>query len=180
MNNLSGYMQDANRKLTVDKQYPVCYLDEKWFQRMEVEKFDVFPQAETDTVLPNWVNGIVYGYIKFDDATHNYFMRSKQGNKLKGGYLALGARRDIAFDAFQTRGLDKEIEELMQKRIDLEGRPAIEATLKAVKEDTINYVEKYAGLSPVELDRVSVEDPAYKMVSDKLIEEIEYIESLEL
>ena len=107
-------------------------------------------------------------------------MRSKQGNKLKGGYLALGARRDIAFDAFQTRGLDKEIEELMQKRIDLEGRPAIEATLKAVKEDTINYVEKYAGLSPVELDRVSVEDPAYKMVSDKLIEEIEYIESLEL
>ena len=180
VNNLSGYMQDANRKLTVDKQYPVCYLDEKWFQRMEVEKFDVFPQAETDTVLPNWVNGIVYGYIKFDDATHNYFMRSKQGNKLKGGYLALGARRDIAFDAFQTRGLDKEIEELMQKRIDLEGRPAIEATLKAVKEDTINYVEKYAGLSPVELDRVSVEDPAYKMVSDKLIEEIEYIESLEL
>ena len=179
VNNLPGYMQDANRKLTVEKQYPVCYLDEKWFQRMEVEKFDIFPQAETDTVLPNWVNGIVYGYVKFDEATHNYYMRSRQGNKLKGGYLSLGARRDIAFDAFQTRGLDKEIEEIMQKRIDLEGRPAIEAILKAVKEDTINYVEKYAGLSPVELDRVSVEDPAYKMVSDKLIEEIEYIEGLE-
>ena len=179
VNNLSGYMQDANRKLIVEKQYPVCYLDEKWFQRMEVEKFDIFPQDETDTVLPNWVNGIVYGYIKFDEATHNYYMRSKQGNKLKGGYLALGARRDVAFDAFQTRGLDKEIEEIIQKRIDQEGRPAIEAKLKAIKDDTINYVEKYAGLSPIELDRVSVEDPAYKMVSDKLIEEIEYIEGLE-
>jgi len=178
--NLPGYMQDANRKLTFEKQYPVCYLDEKWFQRMEVEKFDIFPQAETDTVLPNWVNGIVYGYIRYDEDTKNYYMRSKQGNRLRGGYLALGARRDIAFDAFQTRGLDKEIEELIQKRIDQEGRPAIEAILKAIKDDTINYVDKYAGLSPVELDRVSVEDPAYKMVSDKLIEEIEYIESLEL
>ena len=180
VNNLPGYMQDANRKLNVEKQYPVFYLDEKWFQRMEVEKFDIFPQAETDTVLPNWVNGIVYEYIKYDEGMHNYYMRSKQGNKLKGGYLALGARRDIAFDAFQTRGLDKEIEELMQKKIDQEGRPAVEATLKAVKDDIINYVAQYAGLSPVELDRVSVEDPAYKMVSDKLIEEIEYIESLEL
>ena len=113
VNNLPGYMQDANRKLTIEKQYPVCYLDEKWFQRMEEEKFDILPQAETDTVLPNWVNGIVYGYIKFDETTHNYFMRSKQGNKLKGGYLALGSRRDIAFDAFQTRGLDKEIEDYL-------------------------------------------------------------------
>lgn len=180
VNNLPGYMQDANRKLNVEKQYPVCYLDEKWFQRMEVEKFDIFPQAETDTVLPNWVNGIVYEYIKYDEDTHNYYMRSKQGNKLKGGYLALGARRDIAFDAFQTRGLDKEIEELMQKKIDQEGRQVVEVRLKAVKDDTINYVAQYAGLSPVELDRVSVEDPAYKMVSDKLIEEIEYIEGLEL
>ena len=179
VNNLPGYMQDAIRKLTIEKQYPVCYLDEKWFQRMEVEKFDIFPQAETDTVLPNWVNAIVYGYIKYDEKTKNYFMRSKQGNRLRGGYLALGERRDIAFDAFQTRGLDKEIEEIMQKRIDLEGRPAVEAIFKAVKDDTINYVEKYAGLSPVELDRVSVEDPAYKMVSDKLIEEIEYIEGRE-
>lgn len=180
VNNLSGYMADANRKLTIEKQYSVCYLDEKWFQRMEVEKFDIFPQAETDTVLPNWVNGIVYGYIKYDEDTHNYFMRSKQGNKLKGGYLALGARRDIAFDAFQTRGLDKEIEEMMQKAVDQQGRPAVEAVIKSVKDDTINYVTRYAGLSPVELDRVSVEDPAYKMVSDKLIEEIDYIESLEL
>lgn len=179
VNNLPGYMQDANRKLTIEKQYPVCYLDEKWFQRMEVEKFDIFPQAETDSVLPNWVNGIVYGYIKYDEDTKNYYMRSKQGNRLKGGYLALGARRDIAFDAFQTRELDKEIEEIMQKAIDQQGRPAIEAIIKAVKDDTINYVEKYARLSPVELDRVSVEDPAYKMVSDKLIEEIGYIESLE-
>ena len=178
--NLPGYMQDADKKLTTEKQYPVCYLDEKWFQRMEVEKFDIFPQTETDTVLPNWVNGIVYEYIKYDEDTKNYYMRSKQGNRLRGGYLALGARRDIAFDAFQTRGLDKEIEELMQKEIDQKGRPAVEAILKAVKDDTINYVEKYAGLSPVELDRVIVEDPAYKMVSDKLIEEIEYIESLEL
>lgn len=180
VNNLPGYMQDADKKLTTEKQYPVCYLDEKWFQRMEVEKFDIFPQTETDTVLPNWVNGIVYGYIKYDEDTKNYYMRSKQGNRLRGGYLTLGARRDIAFDAFQTRGLDKEIEELMQKEIDQKGRPSVEAILKAVKEDTINYVEKYAGLSPVELDRVIVEDPAYKMVSDKLIEEIEYIESLEL
>ena len=179
VNNLPGYMQDANRKLTVEKQYPVCYLDEKWFQRMEVENFDIFPQAETDNVLPNWVNGIVYGYIKYDEATHNYYMRSKQGNKLKGGYLALGVRRDIAFDAFQTRSLDKEIEELMQKAIDQLGRPAIEAKLKAVKDDIINYVAQYAGLSPVELDRVSVEDPAYKMASDKLTEEIEYIEGIE-
>lgn len=179
VNNLPGYKQDANRKLTVETQYPVCYLDEKWFQRMEVEKFDIFPQAETDTVLPNWVNGIVYGYIKYDENTHNYYMRSKQGNKLRGGYLALGTRRDIAFDAFQTRGLDKEIEELIQKKIDQEGRPAVEATLKAVKKDIINYVAQYAGLSPVELDRVDVEDPAYKMVSDKLIEEIEYIEGLD-
>jgi len=178
--NLPGYMQDANRKLTVDKQYPVCYLDEKWFQRMEVEKFDVFPQAQTDTVLPNWVNGIVYGYIKYDENTRNYFIRSKQGDILRGGYLALGERRDIAFDAFQTRGLDKEIEDLMEKEIEQKGRPAVEAKMRAVKDDWYHYVEMYAGLSPTEIDRFNVNDPAYSMVSDKLREEIEYIQGLEL
>lgn len=180
VNNMKGYMQDALKKLNVDKQYPVCYLDERWHQRMEVEKFDIFPVDEVDSVLPNWVNAIVYGYIKYDVEAQTYYMRSKQGNRLRGGYLALGARRDIAFDAFQARGLDKEIEEAMQHSIDQKGRPAIEDVMRSVKNDTINYVEKYAGLSPVELDRVSVEDPAYKMVSDKLIEEITYIDDLDL
>ncbi|MCF0186554.1 MAG: hypothetical protein HUJ98_08730, partial [Bacteroidaceae bacterium] len=180
VNNLPGYMQDADRKLNVERHYPVCYMDEKWFQRMEVEKFDVFPQAETDTVLPNWVNGIVYGYIKYDLDNQTYYMLSEQGDILRGGYLALGQRRDIAFDAFQTRGLDKEIEAKVLREIDQKGRPQVLSIIKAVKDDIINYVDKYAGLSPVELDRVKVKDQAYKMVIDKLEEEAKYITNLEL
>ena len=107
-------------------------------------------------------------------------MLSEQGDILRGGYLALGQRRDIAFDAFQTRGLDKEIEAKVLREIDQKGRPQVLSIIKAVKDDIINYVDKYAGLSPVELDRVKVKDQAYKMVIDKLEEEAKYITNLEL
>lgn len=172
-------MNDADEKLK-SVSFPVCYLDEKWNQRMIVEGFDILPKQEKDKVLPNWVNSIVYGFIKYDETRKTYYMKSRQGNKLAGGFLALGPRRDLAFEQFQVRGLDKEVEERLQNMILEKGRPSFNAIINAVKFDTENYVSQYAQLSANEEDRVKAEDPAYQMVIDLLIKEVTYLDELEV
>lgn len=179
VNNVIGYMKDADEKFN-NEAYPVYYLDEKWHQRMIVEGFDLMPKQEKDKVLPNWVNAIVYGFIQFDEAKNTYFIKSKQGNRLAGGFLALGERRDLAFEQFQLRGLDKEVESRLQKMSIEQGQPAVNTIIQRVKNDTENYVSQYAQLSAIELDRVLAEDPAYQMVGDILIKEITYLEELDV
>ncbi len=180
VNNMIGYMREAEEKLNKSDKYPVYYLDEKWHQRMIVEGFDIMPKQETDRVLPNWVNAIVYGYIRFDESRRTYFIESDQGDILSGGFLELGQRRDLAFDQFQLRGLDKEVESRLQQMILEKGRPTVTAIIKAVKSDMRNYVSQYAQLSAIELDRVSAKDPAYQMVRDMLEKEVTYLKELKV
>lgn len=178
VNNMRGYMRDAEQKANHEA-YPVCYLDEKWNQRMLVEGFDILPKQEKDKVLPNWVNAIVYGFVKYDEARKSYVIESEQGDVLAGGLLELGQRRDIAFDNFQIRGLDREVESNLQKMVLEKGRPAVVATIKAVKDDCRNYVQQHAQLSAIELDRVMAKDPAYQMVRDLLEKEVNYLMSID-
>lgn len=180
VNNMAGYKREAEDALRRDA-YPVYYIDEQWHQRMEVEGFDVYPKSQGDTVLPNWVNAIVYGYIKYDqDAKTYYIMSDKQGDVLRGGYLALGPRRDVAFDAFQNMDLHKEVEEHLENEVIEKGRPQVDAVMRSVKANMINYMSVFAQLSPIELDAVSRRDPAYQMVIDQLIKEVNYIKSLSI
>ncbi|MBL1488573.1 hypothetical protein ELC62_29440, partial [Klebsiella pneumoniae] len=51
VNNMIGYMKDADDKLNKSESFPVCYLDEKWNQRMLVDGFDILPKQEKDRVL---------------------------------------------------------------------------------------------------------------------------------
>ena len=180
INNMVGYMADANDKLNHSVAFPVCYLDEKWNQRMLVEGFDIMPKKEADRVLPNWVNAIVYGFIKYDENHKTYFIESEQGDILSGGFLELGQRRDLAFDQFQLRGLDKEVESRLQQMILNQGRPAITAIIKSVKSDIRNYVSTHAQLSAIEKDRIAAKDPAYQMVRDMLEKEVTYLRELDV
>lgn len=180
VNNMSGYMKDAEEKLNKFVSFPVCYLDEKWNQRMIIEGFDVKPKQEKDRVLPNWVNAIVYGFIKYDESRKTYYIESEQGDILTGGFLELGQRRDLAFDQFQIRGLDTEVESRLQQMILEQGRPAVTAVIRSAKSDIRNYVSQHAQLSAIELDRISAKDPAYQMVRDMLEKEVTYLKELEV
>lgn len=180
VNNMSGYMKDAEEKLNKFVSFPVCYLDEKWNQRMIVEGFDVEPEQEKDRVLPNWVNAIVYGFIKYDESRKTYYIESEQGDILTGGFLELGQRRDLAFDQFQIRGLDTEVESHLQQMILEQGRPAVTAVIRTAKSDIRNYVSLHAQLSAIEMDRISAKDPAYQMVRDMLEKEVAYLKELEV
>ena len=178
VNNVRGYMKDAEEKMKLES-YPVSYLDEKWNQRMLVEGFDVMPKQEKDKVLPNWVNAIVYGLVKYDENLKSYCIESDQGDILLGGLLELGARRDLAFEQFQLRGLDREVEESIQKMILEQGRPAVTEVIKRVKALMRSYITQYAQLSSIELDRIQAKDPAYQMVRDLLENEVAYLKELE-
>lgn len=177
INNLAGYKREAEEALE-RAAYPVFYIDEQWHQRMNVENFDVYPKQQGDSVLPNWVNAIVYGYVKYDSENNTYYMESDKGDVLRGGYLALGQRRDVAFDAFQNMELHKEVEQHLNERIVENGRPNVEAVMKSVKNNKSKYVSEHANLSPIELDAVTRKDPAYHMVIDLLIKEMNYINAL--
>jgi hypothetical protein len=178
VNNMRGYMRDAEEKLNLES-YPVSYLDEKWNQRMLVEGFDLMPKQEKDKVLPNWVNAVVYGFITYDESLNSYCIESEQGDILAGGLLELGQRRDLAFEQFQLRGLDREVEARIQKMIIEKGRPAVSEVIKNVKNQLRTYVANNAHLSPIELDRIQAKDPAYQMVRDLLENEVAYLKELE-
>ena len=180
VNNMKGYKKDAEDKLENYETFPVCYLDEKWNQRMIVEGFDIMPQQQKDKVLPNWVNAIVYGFIKYDEDKKTYYIESEQGDILTGGFLELGPRRDLAFDQFQIRGLDREVEARLEEMIVQQGRPAVTAIIKSFKSDLRNYVSKNAQLSTIELDRINAKDPAYQMVRDILEKEVTYLKELDV
>jgi len=180
VNNMIGYMKDADEKLNKSDSFPVCYLDEKWNQRMLVDGFDILPKQEKDRVLPNWVNAIVYGFIKFDESQKTYYMESEQGDILIGGFLELGQRRDLAFEQFQLRGLDKEVESRIEQMILEQGRPAVTAIIKKTKSELRNYVSQHASLSAIELDRILAKDPAYQMVRDMLEKEVTYLKELDV
>ena len=179
VNNMLGYMNDAEEKLK-SVSFPVSYLDEKWNQKMIVDGFDIMPKQEKDRVLPNWVNAIVYGFIKYDETRKTYFMESEQGDILAGGYLELDQRRDLAFDQFQMRGLDTEVESRLQDMIDKQGRPAVTEIIKAVKSNLRDYVSQHAQLSAIEKDRVGANDPTYQMVRDMLEKEVLYLKELDV
>ena len=110
----------------------------------------------------------------------SYFIESEQGDILAGGFLELGQRRDLAFDQFQLRGLDKEVESRLQQMIIEQGRPAVTKIVIDFKANIRNYVTQNAQLSTIELDRVIAKDPAYQMVRDMLEKEVTYLKELEL
>ncbi|MBR5653940.1 MAG: hypothetical protein IKX22_07640 [Prevotella sp.] len=179
VNNMIGYLKEAEEKFKSES-YPVCYLDEMWYQRMIVEGFDIMPKQEKDRVLPNWANAIVYGFIKYNEDRKTYYIESEQGDILSGGFLELGQRRDLAFDQFQIRGLDKEVESRLQQMILEQGRPAVTAVIKSAKSNIRNYVSQLAQLSTIEYDRIIANDPAYKMVRDMLEKEVIYLKELDV
>lgn len=177
VNNMAGYKHEAEDALRREA-YPVYYIDEQWHQRMNVESFDVYPKHVGDEVLPNWVNAIVYGYVKYDQDERTYYIISDKGDILRGGYLPLGQRRDVAFATFQNMELYKEIKDRLKDEIIEKGRPQVDLTMKSVKANMINYTKEYAQLSPVEYDAVSRRDDTYQMVTEQLTKEVKYINSL--
>ncbi len=179
VNNMSGYVSEAEVNLRRDT-YPVYYLDESWNQRIIVEGFDVFPKQEADRVLPNWVNALIFGFIKYDETLKSYCIESDQGDILSGGLLELGQRRDLAFEQFQLKELDKEVEERIQNMILEQGRPAVNNIIRGAQKEFRFYVTKYAQLSAIELDRIQAKDASYQMVRDLLEEEVSYLKALDL
>ena len=147
---------------------------------MSVEGFDIMPKQQKDRVLPNWVNAIVFGFIEFNEELKSYCIESDQGDILSGGLLELGQRRDMAFEQFQLRGIDKEVEERIQQMILDKGRPAVNEVMRKAKNNIRSYVTSYAQLSAIELDRIIATDPAYKMVRDLLENEVGYVKELDI
>lgn len=178
VNNMPGYINAAEKQYKLDSR-PVYYIDETWNQRMLVEGFDIMPKQAKDNVLPNWVNAIIYGFIKYDDVKKAYCMESEQGDILDGGILELGQRRDLAFEQFQLRELDKEVEERIQQMILEQGNPAVKEVKKVAQRNIRNYMSR-AQLSAVELDRVQAKDTSYQMVRDLLEKEVTYLKELDL
>ena len=179
VNNFKGYARETEEKLR-ESAYPVSYLDEKLNQRIIADGFDLEPKQEKDKVLPNWVNAIIYGFVKFDETSNAYYIESEQGDILNGGFLGLGQRRDLAFEQFQLKGLDKEVEENIQKMINEKGRPAVTNEILKVKNSLKNYVTQYAQLSERELTSVQAKEEAYQMVIDLLEKEVRYLKEFEV
>ena len=137
------------------------------------------PRIIGDSVIHIWVMAIVYGFITYDESLNSYCIESEQGDILAGGLLELGQRRDLAFEQFQLRGLDREVEARIQKMIIEKGRPAVADVIMNVKTQLRTYVANNAQLSPIELDRIQAKDPAYQMVRDLLENEVAYLKELE-
>lgn len=169
VNNFSSYKSDFDTKQATN--HPMAaYLDEKLNNRITSENFNVMPTIEQDNILQLWVWGFIFGYIHYDEATNNYWIRSKsRGEAIHKYRFNLNKQRDVAFDIFKTEGLYKEIENALNTEISRHGNEEINQKIQNIKDEDA-YLEKYANLSP--LEKANLEDPKFRAVLNLVNQEI--------
>lgn len=169
VNCFSTYQRDSEEK--VAKGFMMAnYLDEKLNNRINSENFMVLPTIPSDNVLQYWVWGFVFDYIHYDATDKQYWIRSKsRGDALRKYRFNLGSQRDVAFDIFQSEGLNKEVEAALNGMIAKNGSQPIEDKIAQIKQDD-SYLESYAQLSP--LEKSNINEPNFKAVRDLLVQEV--------
>lgn len=169
VNCFSTYQRDSEEK--VAKGFMMAnYLDEKLNNRINSENFTVLPTIPSDNVLQYWVWGFVFDYIHYDATDKQYWIRSKsRGDALRKYRFNLGSQRDVAFDIFQSEGLNKEVEAALNGMIAKNGSQPIEDKIAQIKQDD-SYLESYAQLSP--LEKSNINEPNFKAVRDLLVQEV--------
>lgn len=172
VNGFAAYKADYEAK--TQKGYPVDnFLDKKVMSRMRSEKFDVMPTLKSSNILELWVYGIIFGYIHFDEATQQYWIKSKKlGAPTKGFRYDMGTQRDVAFSNFTASGLDKEVEENLNKEIAKNGRAPIDEKIEQVKADG-NYFPDLCQMSVSEIS--NIDNPKYTDIKKLIDKEILFI-----
>lgn len=172
VNGFSAYKADHDAK-TRDGNTMDNFLDKKLESRMLAEKFDVLPTLKSSNTLELWVYGIIFGYIHFDEATQQYWIKSiERGDSIRGFRYDLGAQRDVAYNNFSASGLDKEVEESINLEIGKNGRAPIDEKIEKVKADG-NYYPDLCQMSTSEIS--NIDNPKYVEIRKLIDKEIRFI-----
>ena len=129
----------------------VFNFDANIVDRMKGEHYQMLPKKSSDDALALWVNGFIFGLIKYDDTKKTYFYYDeKNGDPLDDFWYNTGEHyRDQAFNFFDRnlKSIQEDFEQAMDDKINNMGKDAYKNLISDVRQ---NYVEKYSQV-PVKL-----------------------------
>ena len=135
---LDAYADDVNSKLHF-------HFDVNIEHKMKEEHYQLLPKDSSETALEFWVNGFIFGLIKYDETKRTYFYYDEVNGKArdKFWYNTGEHYRDQAFNFFDKnlKLIQERWEEIIEKKILAMGEDAYKALIADVKE---NYEAKYS------------------------------------
>lgn len=150
--------------------------DAKLHKRMVKERYNLEPRTVGPDSFKNWVNAIIYDIIRYDAATGQYQIKSRElgGRALRGWMVDMGGTRAEAFNFFYDNSdvLEKEINAALRE-LDVPGpeNPVRRLTEKAVKACRDNTYLQEVSKCPISLDTIE----HYPAEMELLEKEIAYI-----
>lgn len=158
--------EEGNKRIN-----PISYhVDQIVNRKMQEENFSIWPQRQADNSLPLWVLGLVYGFIKLNDSSNKYEIKSlEKGDPLDDYWIELNEYRDLAFNAFKQGQYLEELEAMIENKQVSDGQAQTTMLINDIKE---NYQEKYMQLN---IDWSLLKTPPYKAVAGIVREELNFV-----
>lgn len=121
------------------------HFDANIADRMKAEHYQMMPKESSDDALAMWVNGFIFGLIKYDETKKTYFYYDEEnGEPLDNFWYNTGEHyRDQAFNFFDRnlKTIQDRYEEIIEEKINNMGKDAYKQLIADVRQ---NYVEKYS------------------------------------
>lgn len=138
INGIDSYAEDVHSSLDF-------HFDAIIEQKMKDEHYQLMPKDSSEIALAFWVNGFIFGLIKYDETKRTYFFYDEVHGKArdKFWYNTGEHYRDQAFNFFDKnlKSIQERWEEIFEEKIRAMGETAYKALVADVKE---NYEAKYS------------------------------------
>ncbi|MGM9831380.1 MAG: tubulin-like doman-containing protein [Paludibacteraceae bacterium] len=142
-------------------------------QRMKDEHYQLMPKESSEDAMALWVNGFIFGLIKYDDQKRTYFYYDEDnGDPLDDFWYNTGEHyRDTAFNFFDRhlKTIQDSFEEKIDEKIHKMGDDAYRKLLMDVRE---NYIKKYAQV-PIQVGKTNTRNQT--PVKELLAQEVIYV-----
>lgn len=80
------------------------HFDANIYRRQQGEEYDLKPKVATDDSLDLWIMGLIFGMVKWDEASRQYvYQNRKEGKIIDEYWLPLAMYRNDAFAEFQKK-----------------------------------------------------------------------------
>ncbi len=158
-------------KREYDRSGVFCHIDVMIHRRMENEEYNLLPTDHNNDAIEPWVNGFIFGFIKFESGTY-WYRDWREGKALRKFWINTEERdRDLAFGVFSrfSTSLLKQYEGEINEQTAKTGTEKIQSLIDDAKEC---YFEKY---SQCEIPLDSMEVRGNEGIASLMEKELNYV-----
>ncbi len=149
------------------------HVDRKWSKLMEQMGYDIFPSGEDEDNVLSWALSNAFGFI-VKEGRKAYQIKSPQtGSPTSDYWVSLGAEdRKEAFDAFSKRKFNREMNEMIERKMKEIGEAE---TSNRLEEYTSTFMERIKEFTS--LDEKTINSRGYQEVKALIDKELKTLQN---